>query len=115
LKIIGIGYVRVYPHEPHEPTTYEYEFFSIDLKNTVEIMSLGYLISVYHQTHFLSKSGFLVVTEIYENNTGLSQAVKDKMRQFGANVCMSTAFKDYLVVNLLLPNGTYTTVIFEPM
>jgi hypothetical protein len=111
LEVIGTGYIRVYPNEP---TTYEYEFFSVDLRDTVEIMYLGYVINFYHQTHPLSKSGFLLITEIYENNTGLSQAIKDKMRQFGANVCVSTAFRDYLVVNLLLPNGTYTTVIFEP-
>lgn len=111
LEIIGTGYIKVYPNEPN---TYVYEFFSVDLRNNIDIMYLGYAISVYHQTHPLSKSGYLFITEIYENNTGLSQAVKDKMRQFGANVCISTAFKDYLVVNLFLPNGTYTTVIFEP-
>jgi hypothetical protein len=98
-----------------DPATYEYEFFSVDLGSNVDIISLGYYIGVYHQTHPLKKKGVLVVTNFTENNTQLSQPIKDKMRQLRANVSISTAFEDYLVVNLLLPNGTYTAIIFEPM
>jgi len=112
LDFIGSLYVRVYPNEP---ATYDYEFFSVDLRNTSEMLYLGYIIGVYYETHPLNKSGVLLQMQVNENNTELSQEIKNKMRQVGANVCMSSAFKDYLVVNLLMPNGTYTTIIYEPL
>jgi len=110
-KIIGTLSVNVYPDEPD---TYEYEFLSVDTKNTSEIiMLLEYVINEYPKIRPLHTSSFLTLTRIVENNTELSQNIIDKMKQVNANVCISTAFKDFLVMNLLLPNGTYTTVFFE--
>jgi len=110
-NIIGTFFVKVYPDDPE---TYEYEFLSVDVKNTTElILLLGYALNEYSQTHHLSRNGSLTPTNIAENNTELAQDIKDKMKQLGANVCMSTAFFNSLVVNLLLPDGTYTTVYFD--
>jgi len=110
-SIIGTSFVNVYPDEPD---TYEYEFLSVDIKNTTElIMLLGYALNEYPKNHPLLINRSLAPTEIYENNTELSQNIIDEMKKVGANVSLSTAFKDFLVVNLLLPDGSYTTVIFE--
>jgi hypothetical protein len=111
-EIICTASIRVYPAVP---AAYEYEFLSMDGSKTEEIMYLGYYISMFHQFHPISENGYIITDRVIENNTALSQALKDKMRQVGANVCISADFKDYIVVNLLMPNGTYTTIFYVPL
>jgi len=96
-------------------STWEYDFLSVNLKDTTDIMLLGwYAIGAYNETIPPDNRGNIQISRIYQNNTGLSEALKDKMEEVGANVCISTAFKnDGLVVNLLMPDGMYTTVFFE--
>jgi hypothetical protein len=101
---IASAYVRVYSDEP----PLEYDFFSVDLRSVAEIILIGD-----YACRLASRNEtYLTDTpDIYENNTSLSQAVKNKMKQLGANVCMT--FSDtFVIVNILMQNGTYTTIVY---
>jgi hypothetical protein len=55
--------------------------------------------------------GFFALLDVVEDNTALAKGVKDKMRQLDANVCF-TIYNEILVVNMLMPNGKYTTFMY---
>jgi hypothetical protein len=92
--------VKVFADEP----SLEYEFLSVDINNHAEMITLGAF--AYAAYEIISGDSRTVV-----NNTALSKAVQAKMKQVGANVCM-TASSGSLVINILMPNGTYTTIIY---
>jgi hypothetical protein len=101
---IASAYITVYPGEP----PLEYNFFSVDLRNVAEIILIGdyaYRLADINDTYLVEDP------RIVENNTALSQAVKNKMKQLGANVCM-TFYDDFIIVNILMQNGTYTTIVY---
>jgi hypothetical protein len=101
---IASAYITVYPGEP----PLGYDFFSVDLRNMAEIILIGN-----YTRHLADINETYLVDEptIFENNTELSQAVKNKMKQLGANVCM-TFYNDFIYVNILMQNGTYTTIVY---
>jgi hypothetical protein len=101
---IASAYITVYPGEP----PLEYDFFSVDLRSIAEIILIG---DYANDLADINDTFLLDDPDIFENNTALSQAVKDKMKQLGANVCM-TFYDDYVYVNILMQNGTYTTIIY---
>jgi hypothetical protein len=106
----GAAEVKVYPNEP----PLYYEFYSVDLDDITDLLALGLMIGGW--THLSNGLLFDYNLQIYENNTSLSQAVKNKMRQLAANVCHTTIFSDdsgSLIVNILMSNGTYTTISYE--
>jgi hypothetical protein len=84
-----------------------YDFFSVNLNSPVDILSLGLFIP----------SGYTFDStdpeEIFENNTGLSPAVKHSMNRKKANLCMTMDENGYIYINILLPNGRYTTVVYH--
>jgi hypothetical protein len=101
---IASAYISVYSDAP----PLKYDFFSVDLRNMAEIILIG------DYACRLASSNDTYLTDaptIFENNTGLSQAVKNKMKQLGANVCM-TFSNDFVYVNILMQNGTYTTIVY---
>jgi hypothetical protein len=106
--------VKVFPNDP----AWKYDFFSINLNSPVEILSLGIFIGDGTDSEgndvFANEYFFLDPhpTQVYEDNTSLSQAVKDKMQQVGANVCMTVDSDDNIIVNILMQNGRYTTVVY---
>ena len=76
-------------------------------------MSLGLTIGSWNMYNGLL---FDYSLQIYENNTSLSQAVKNKMWQLAANVCHTIIFSEdsgSLIINILMPNGTYTTIAYD--
>jgi hypothetical protein len=83
-----------------------YEFFSVNLNSPVDILSLGlFLPSIYafDSTH---------PERVFENNTELSPAVKQSMNRKKANLCITVDEDGYITVNILMPNGRYTTVVY---
>jgi len=103
----GNAQIRVFSNEP----PLSYDFFNVDLNNIEDIISLGLWLGTWEHM----SSGLLLGSprSVIRNNTDLSQAVKDRMRHLGANVS-TTFYSGYFYINILLRNGTYTTIIYEP-
>jgi len=110
LKLIASAYIRVFPDEP----SLEYHFFSVNLNNTLDVLALGARIAAFRSIFFYDTEPIppLEADRIIENNTSLSQAVKDKMRQLGSNVCL-TFYDGFVYVNIRMQNGTYTTLLYS--
>jgi hypothetical protein len=98
-----------------------YEFFSVDHNNPADILSLGMLIAREGSISTEAKIDFVwgvtaLVSvrpiRIIENNTNLRQVVKDKMKQKGANVSVAVDGSSCLYVNILMPDGKYTTIVY---
>jgi hypothetical protein len=95
--------VRVFAEEP----MLEYEFLSVDTNSHTEMITLGFFTSVITNGQEINIGDPRTIV----NNTGLSEAVQAKMKQVSANVCM-TVYSGSLIINILMPNGTYTTIIY---
>jgi hypothetical protein len=93
---------------PLGESSLEYNFFSCDFGNIAEIILIGdYAGDLARRNASL----LLANPRIIANNTALSQDVKNKMKQLGANVCM-TFFDNFVYVNILMSDGTYTTYVY---
>ena len=109
----GDAEVEVYPDEP----PLYYEFYSVDLNDITDILSLGLTIGSWNMYNALFFN-YGYDMRIVENNTSLSQVVRNKMRQFAANVCYTIRSSEdsaSLIINILMPNGngTYTFIAYE--
>jgi hypothetical protein len=96
-----------------------YEFFSVDFSNPADIVSFGMLIGREEWVTGGKENWWRIIVmtsarpvAVYENNTNLRQVIKDKMRQLGANVSITIAGDAHMYVNILMPNGRYTTIVY---
>ncbi|MDR0636105.1 MAG: hypothetical protein LBF87_03405 [Treponema sp.] len=106
----GDAEVKVYLDEP----PLYYEFYSVDLNDVTDILSLGLTIGSWNMYNGLFFDCY--DRQIYENNTSLSQAVKNKMKQLAANVCYTIIVSEdsaTLIINIRMPNAAYTTIAYE--
>ena len=83
-----------------------YDFFYVNLNSPVDIFTLGLSIPDVYSLDSTNPE------EIFENNTELSPALKSAMSRKQANVCVTIDEDGYVYVNILLPNGRYTTVVY---
>jgi hypothetical protein len=92
----------------------EYEFFSVALNDSTDVFSLGISIGGY----FLSyKVGWQIYNKYPEQiiSNVLNRNAFNKMRQVGANVCITYNSGVYhgLVVHILYPDGNNITITFD--
>jgi hypothetical protein len=96
-----------------------YEFFYVNLNSTADILSFGMLIGrgEWNTKGIDNWWGVIAITSaqpvrVIENNTSLRQVMKDKMNQIGANVSITIDNDACIYVNILMPDGRYTTIVY---
>jgi len=106
----GDAEISVFRNEP----PLMYIFYNADVNSIEDMLSLGLFIgSWYGKGSGRTGNIYGSPRMVSRNNRDLSQAVKEKMRTLGANISI-TIYDGDLFVNILLSNGTYTTIIYEP-
>jgi len=107
----GNAEIRIYPNEP--PLLYI--FYFAETNNIEDMFSLGLFIGSWYGRG-TGNIGYLYGSPriVSRNNIDLSRSVRDKMRALSANISITMLDDASLIVNILLSNGTYTTIIYEP-
>jgi hypothetical protein len=85
-----------------------YDFLSVDLicQEELILLSSAIVVLIIYQDR-----GFFLLVRAVVDNIVLAKDLKDKMRQFGANVCF-TIFDELLYVNLFMPNRKYIVFVY---
>jgi hypothetical protein len=90
-------------------TELDYIFARTDLSDPVGSLLLG----MEFGRDFYDFLPSLTPEDVIRDNTSLAPAVKDKMRELGANVCVTVAGSRQQVIVNIHNNGKYTTLVMS--